>query len=785
MPMDHSSTSSSSTTTTFTFTTPTVIAASVSLFNGARQALGRGGLFGGIQGRDKACGREFRARIVVAKATHNTNRRATSTSMVAGLQLYQVSGGTAELIHGSTNHPNDTDPPSSLSSSDNVLTHVSAAIANHGASQTHFQFTFPQGLQNDTASMVKALCHSVEDDDIEDTSSSSNDRPTIDSLPLAASNRMARESLLLCMGIANFQGRPADLSPTTMLYPTTTTDDNSAKDDTTNDKNNVPQVSTENDAPKSSDTANMDATEETDQSSQTKNAESDSDIGVNVANDNASPQSSCELDTNQQLPSTSSTNKNDADDDENDCHTPIDTDEKSSDSEIGACPSIPRPPSSNDMLSSPVTNNDTPTSDDTKGQLTLPPKPAIQEPARRSNSLDASMIAVEAKRVNELEREVAQLKARLQKSEKARERAQKEAKDLSVTKKALNDTKSALRVAERRIESQEVDYKRLQKQKDQQKMTLEKETLVQASKVKKCESTIADLRGDVTSLTETIKDRDAQIQQLTALETTVETQHDKIQELEKSVKTLQNEKAVLQAGVDAREGKLRRMDELQSTNERLETQLKESHSLQSQLDESRRRASELESEIQSVQALVEDGNRQLEAQSKQVADLEHRLKLEHQMVQSCRSDFDAQLLKIQKLKAERNNYKQKGDSLAKEMNQICRYGTVNQVCKILADEPSRRQEVVLLREQKRKALQELDELRSIQHDQRMGVEKQSFNDGGQRTAELERILAELTEYVSAKEMQLETCQQVNEALQQELARNSAIQMSKNLGQGDV
>ena len=67
----------------------------------------------------------------------------------------------------------------------------------------------------------------------------------------------------------------------------------------------------------------------------------------------------------------------------------------------------------------------------------------------------------------------------------------------------------------------------------------------------------------------------------------------------------------------------------------------------------------------------------------------------------------------------------------------------------------------------------------------MGVEKQSFNDGGQRTAELERILAELTEYVSAKEMQLETCQQVNEALQQELARNSAAQMSKNLGQGDV
>jgi hypothetical protein len=49
----------------------------------------------------------------------------------------------------------------------------------------------------------------------------------------------------------------------------------------------------------------------------------------------------------------------------------------------------------------------------------------------------------------------------------------------------------------------------------------------------------------------------------------------------------------------------------------------------------------------------------------------------------------------------------------------------------------------------------------------------------EQKAELERVIADMTEYVNAKEMQLETMKQVNQALSEELHLLARANMSKN------
>ena len=166
----------------------------------------------------------------------------------------------------------------------------------------------------------------------------------------------------------------------------------------------------------------------------------------------------------------------------------------------------------------------------------------------------------------------------------------------------------------------------------------------------------------------------------------------------------------------------------------------------------------------------------------QITALELQLQSEQARTASHQSDLDNEQMKIQKLKAERNSYKQKGDSLAKEMARVCRHGrTVRDVERILADDVARREEVVLLREQKREALAQWEHFRTA-YEQSLGVQKLAGldHDAGQllqRNAELERIVMELTEYLNAKEMQLETFKLVNDALQLEIRGLAKASMS--------
>merc|ERR1719506_2790209 len=81
-------------------------------------------------------------------------------------------------------------------------------------------------------------------------------------------------------------------------------------------------------------------------------------------------------------------------------------------------------------------------------------------------------------------------------------------------------------------------------------------------------------------------------------------------------------------------------------------------------------------------------------------------------------------------------------------------------------------EMELLRVQKRKALEDAHLYRTsyeqLKAAEEMSIIKQDTWNAFERTAELERLLTEMTEYVTAKDMQLDTIKLVNKTLQEEI-----------------
>lgn len=160
---------------------------------------------------------------------------------------------------------------------------------------------------------------------------------------------------------------------------------------------------------------------------------------------------------------------------------------------------------------------------------------------------------------------------------------------------------------------------------------------------------------------------------------------------------------------------------------------------------------------------------------------------ESKRTKACQSQVDMLQAQTQKIKAERNNCRQKSDSLSKEVARICKNGmTLRDVEKVVQDDIARRTEVSLLREQKRKAMEDLDLYRTMFDQSLEAQRKAGINGEAVRALEqnlvLERVVADLTEYVSAKEMQLDTMTQINHALQEELHQ---LAMKKTFEKNDI
>jgi len=270
----------------------------------------------------------------------------------------------------------------------------------------------------------------------------------------------------------------------------------------------------------------------------------------------------------------------------------------------------------------------------------------------------------------------------------------------------------------------------------------------------------------------------------TAIECDLQLHKDRISKLEKENRMLQNDKDVLKAAVETRELKLSKMSELQASLDDAKAQLSLQNDFQLKVDEANKRYAEAKAEIQQMQTFKGQHKEELKKSNERIVALEQALQEESSKTSSHQSKLEMDQMTIQKLKAERNSYKQKGDSLAKEMSRLCRDGrTVRDIEKILADDTTRSEEVIVLREQKRKALEQVDHFR-MAYEQSLSAQRRAGldHDAGkllERNAELERLLTELTEYLNAKEMQLDTMKQVNDALQSEIRELAKAHMSKN------
>ncbi|CAJ1934344.1 unnamed protein product [Cylindrotheca closterium] len=278
--------------------------------------------------------------------------------------------------------------------------------------------------------------------------------------------------------------------------------------------------------------------------------------------------------------------------------------------------------------------------------------------------------------------------------------------------------------------------------------------------------------------------KSAHLENVKSLEGHMSKQSEKIAELEKNNKSLQNEKAVLSAAVEARESKLLRMGELRSSLSEMSEQVAKYHALQSELDQSNNRCVNFEKSLKEAKENEIKSQADMQSALEKIDKLTICVKQEEEKFASLKKEMEPLQKKNQQLKAERNSFKQKNDSLTKEIARICRNGrSVNEIDKMLSDHESLLEEIDLLRKQKKKALEDAHQYRMAYEQAKAAQERSGLDTQTtsilERNVELERLIAEMTEYVNAKEMQLETMKQVNEHLQQEIHSLAQANFNRN------
>lgn len=635
---------------------PFPVSADPELFHAARQSLassslgcngGGGTHFGNLAGRGNAEGRTFQLKFEIGRISSSSERKGRACTVMT---IYQVSGGTAEPMH---------DPTQPI---------LNATAVADPSQPRHFDLTFPSGLPK-SATMLTAL--SLEG-----------------RFQLQAPNRVTRESLLLALGIANFRGKPSELTLNSVLFspelpplpdsvvPTSEYDDECGVGDTRGEEEN----GHDNETVHSAGSANAHGQTATDEK-----------------NEDAT-----------HIPQTTSSR------------------------EGGGSISPPR-----DQVDEAMASELQELANELQSMRRLLAKKddTVVDLQRRLYQSESKL----AKRDNtilDLQRRLAQSESKLRSTETELGNSRRAAES---GKAELRECAVSLKLAEKRIETQE--------------------------------SMITRVKGDYTARVSSLEDRIKRQGKLEA-------------EYEKTIKSLQNEKAVLSAAVEAREGKLSKMSDLQRTVDTMSGEITKGDAVRVELNGMFKKYSDVKVELENAKMSEQKCRDELSRTKATVRELNTSLKEEKGRTASCKVQMETFQSRSQKLKAERNSYKQKADSLSKEMARICKNGMgIDEIEKIIENQEAKMLEVSVLKAQKRKALHELDQYRSayeqsVQAQQRAGIDGEAARAVGQR-AELERVVSDLTEYVNAKEMQLETMKQVNQALTEELHMLAKANLDKN------
>lgn len=239
------------------------------------------------------------------------------------------------------------------------------------------------------------------------------------------------------------------------------------------------------------------------------------------------------------------------------------------------------------------------------------------------------------------------------------------------------------------------------------------------------------------------------------------------------MKSLQNEKAVLSAAVEARDSKLSQLSMQVDELKTLRQKATESEKVQNQLDDMNLKQSSLQEEIKMIKGKNLDLEVALKEARSEIEKLRKARDEEKNALIGVNSEISTAKMQCQKLRGERNMFKQKADSLAKEMSRLCRNGRdIKSIEAILHDQQALSSEVQLLRSEKKKAINELQKCRN-EYQQYIIAQIEAASDNEsvriiQKNIELERVVTEMTEYLDAKQMQLESVQEANRSLVEEL-----------------
>jgi len=266
-----------------------------------------------------------------------------------------------------------------------------------------------------------------------------------------------------------------------------------------------------------------------------------------------------------------------------------------------------------------------------------------------------------------------------------------------------------------------------------------------------------------------------------------ETRHRDQGDHDRALRSLTNEKAVLSAAVEARDSKLTRMADLQGEVEVLKREVQNGRLVRNQLGETNTKYRALQDELASVKTSEHELQKRIAAVEQTAQQTTDKLTLEKKTSRRIQKEADTNAQRYLRTKAEKNSVRQKADSLAREMSRICRNGrTLDVVEQILSSHESMTIEVELLRSQKRRALEELEDVRGAYDDSVRARERLGKGKGGkdlvralEQRVELERVVEDLTEYVGAKEMQIGTMREVNRELNEEIRVLERTRLDRN------
>ena len=247
-------------------------------------------------------------------------------------------------------------------------------------------------------------------------------------------------------------------------------------------------------------------------------------------------------------------------------------------------------------------------------------------------------------------------------------------------------------------------------------------------------------------------------------------------EHEKAIKALNNELSVCKAAVEARDAKVETLtDSMTELKTKLSAQTEELSAVESlriDLTQTKTQSSTAVQVIEKMKKEESEFQNELK-EAKGIVD-ELSKKYDKAKAAATKSTTEADKIKsdCRRLKMERNSLKTKAESLQKEMNQIAKLSKSNKIDSAAFEELQQlrlertelQRDLEAERTEKRDLKTELNASRLSHQNPIISYQPTAGSDGTPRIDELERLIAELTEYSSAQALQIETLRQINAAL---------------------